>query len=166
MREFKRIKDPIYGYIQIPVTYMTDIVDTSAFQRLRRILQTSYSPLYSSAVHNRFVHSMGVYYLGELASEQLLREIDNKFSLSNVIEADEDTILVFNCDTMMFKQEDLYRREAILSDKLNHKCILLNGYIKLDKAIALDHAKGKDYTTVTYYNDEGNLVKEETTQYK
>lgn len=79
MREFKRIKDPIYGYIQIPVTYMTDIVDTSAFQRLRRILQTSYSPLYSSAVHNRFVHSMGVYYLGELASEQLLREIDNKF---------------------------------------------------------------------------------------
>lgn len=79
MREFKRIKDPIYGYIQIPVKYMTDIVDTSAFQRLRRILQTSYSPLYSSAVHNRFVHSMGVYYLGELASEQLLREIDNKF---------------------------------------------------------------------------------------
>ena len=70
MKEFKRIKDPIYGYIQIPVKYMTDIVDTAAFQRLRRILQTSYSPLYSSAVHNRFVHSMGVYYLGELAVKQ------------------------------------------------------------------------------------------------
>lgn len=79
MREFKRLKDPIYGYVQIPVKYMTDIVDTSAFQRLRRILQTSYSPLYSSAVHNRFVHSMGVYYLGELASEQLIREIERKF---------------------------------------------------------------------------------------
>lgn len=82
MKEFKRIKDPIYGYIQIPVKYMTDIVDTAAFQRLRRILQTSYSPLYSSAVHNRFVHSMGVYYLGELAVKQLINEINKKASLS------------------------------------------------------------------------------------
>lgn len=95
-----------------------------------------------------------------------IREIDNNFSLSNIIEADEDTILVFNCDTMMFKQEDLYRREAILSDKLNHKCILLNDYIRLDKAIAVDYAKGRDYTTVTYYDGQGNVITEKTTQYK
>lgn len=97
---------------------------------------------------------------------QEIREIDENLSLSNVIEADEDTILVFNCNTMIFKQEDLDRREAILSDKLKHKCILLNGNITLDKAISADYAKGRDYTTVTYYNDEGNLVKEETIQYK
>lgn len=57
---------------------MTDIVDTASFQRLRRIIQTSYSPLYSSAVHNRFVHSLGVYYLGDLAATQINREIHNK----------------------------------------------------------------------------------------
>ena len=90
MKEFKRIKDPIYGYIQIPVKYMTDIVDTAAFQRLRRILQTSYSPLYSSAVHNRFVHSMGVYYLGELAVKQLINEISKNTSLSFVLSATGD----------------------------------------------------------------------------
>lgn len=95
-----------------------------------------------------------------------IREIDNSFSLSNVIEADEDTVLVFNCDTMIFKQEDLNRYENILSTKFNHKCILLNGRLTLDKAIGTDYAKGRDYTTVTYYNDEGNLIKEETTQYK
>lgn len=78
MKDYKRIKDPIYGYIQIPVGYMTDIVDTAPFQRLRRIIQTSYSPLYSSAVHNRFVHSMGVYYLGELAAQQLISEAKTK----------------------------------------------------------------------------------------
>lgn len=78
MKEYKRIKDPIYGYIQIPARYMTEIVDTANFQRLRRIIQTSYSPLYSSAVHNRFVHSMGVYYLGDLTAQQLGREINNK----------------------------------------------------------------------------------------
>ena len=34
MKDYKRVKDPIYGYIKIPVTYMTNIVDTSVFQRL------------------------------------------------------------------------------------------------------------------------------------
>lgn len=75
MKEYKRLKDPIYGYIQIPMTYMTGIVDSATFQRLRRIIQTSYSPLYSSAVHNRFVHSLGVYHLGTIAAETLCREI-------------------------------------------------------------------------------------------
>lgn len=78
MKEYKRIKDPIYGYIKIPVRYMTEIVDTSTFQRLRRIIQTSYSPLYSSAVHNRFVHSLGVFYLGDLTIKQLTKEISIK----------------------------------------------------------------------------------------
>lgn len=67
---------------------MNGIIDTAAFQRLRRIIQTSYSPLYSSAVHNRFVHSMGVYHLGEIASIQITREIKRKFQ----IEFDVDRI--------------------------------------------------------------------------
>lgn len=78
MSEVKRLKDPIYGYIDIPTKYMTNIIDTSVFQRLRRIIQTSYSPLYSSAVHNRFVHSIGVYHLGEVAFQNLEKEIINK----------------------------------------------------------------------------------------
>lgn len=81
MKACKRIKDPIYGYIKIPVIYMTNIVDTAVFQRLRRVIQTSYSPLYSSAVHNRFVHSMGVFYLGELTVNQLIKEIEQKVDL-------------------------------------------------------------------------------------
>lgn len=35
---------------------------------LIEILQTSYSPLYSSAIHNRFVHSIGVFHLGSIAA--------------------------------------------------------------------------------------------------
>lgn len=73
--EFKRLKDPIYGYITIPEEYVNTIIDTAPFQRLRRVTQTSYSPLYPSAMHNRFVHSLGVYHLGSLASEQIKAEI-------------------------------------------------------------------------------------------
>ncbi len=86
MRECKRLKDPIYGYINIPKVYMNGIIDTASFQRLRRIIQTSYSPLYSSAVHNRFVHSMGVFHLGEIACRQLISEINRKCSFDFDVE--------------------------------------------------------------------------------
>lgn len=86
MKEYKRLKDPIYGYINIPTQYMNRIIDTACFQRLRRIIQTSYSPLYSSAVHNRFVHSLGVFHLGEIASTQIINEINKKFQFEFDIE--------------------------------------------------------------------------------
>lgn len=86
MKDYKRVKDPIYGYIKIPVHYMTNIVDTAIFQRLRRVIQTSYSPLYSSAVHNRFVHSMGVFYLGDLTVTQLVKEVKKKINPSMDLE--------------------------------------------------------------------------------
>ena len=94
-----------------------------------------------------------------------IREIDNKFGLSNVIEADEDTTLIFNCDCL-YKKDHLEEMQRYLTNELKHKCIILSNGLTLDKAIGIDYAKGRDYTTVTYYNDEGNLVKEETTQYK
>lgn len=75
MTDTKQIKDPIYGYIEIPKEYMDNIIDTPNFQRLRRVIQTSYTPLYSSAVHNRFVHSLGVYYLGQKAAKTLKKEL-------------------------------------------------------------------------------------------
>ena len=56
---------------------------------------------------------------------QEIREINNNFSLTNVIEADENTILVFKYDNVLIKQEDLNRHEAMLSEKLGYKCILL-----------------------------------------
>ena len=76
MTKSKRFKDPIYGYVEIDETIITNIVDTAGFQRLRNIIQTSYSPLYSSAVHNRFVHSLGVYHLGCIVSESIARNKD------------------------------------------------------------------------------------------
>ena len=63
----KQFKDPIYGYVDIASDIASGIVDTANFQRLRNIRQTSYAPLFPASVHNRFIHSMGVYHLGKLA---------------------------------------------------------------------------------------------------
>lgn len=76
--DVKQWKDPIYGYIDIPIKYVRDIIDTAAFQRLRRITQTSYSPLYASSIHNRFIHSLGVFHLGEIAVNNYIRRITIK----------------------------------------------------------------------------------------
>lgn len=62
----KQIKDPIYGYVDID-DFCLPLIDTAEFQRLRNIVQTGYQSLYPSALHNRFVHSIGVYHLGKKA---------------------------------------------------------------------------------------------------
>ena len=69
----KRYKDPVYGYIDLEPNLFEQFIDTAEFQRLRFIRQTGYMPVYSSATHNRFIHSIGVYYLGKLAFDALQR---------------------------------------------------------------------------------------------
>lgn len=73
----KSLKDPIYGYIRIDEEIMHGVVDTATFQRLRNIVQTSYAPLYSAAVHNRFIHSLGVYHLGQIAYYAVEESVQN-----------------------------------------------------------------------------------------
>lgn len=63
----KKFKDPLYDYIQIDNTIVSRIIDTPSFQRLKDIRQTSYTPLFPAAYHNRYVHSLGVYHLGCMA---------------------------------------------------------------------------------------------------
>lgn len=62
----KQIRDPLYDYITLDDPFV-QLVNTPEFQRLRNIRQTSYEALYPSALHNRFVHSLGVFHLGQKA---------------------------------------------------------------------------------------------------
>lgn len=61
----KHIKDPIHGYIDVPDQELS-IINSSEFQRLRRIKQLGLSStVYPSACHTRFSHSLGVMHLAE-----------------------------------------------------------------------------------------------------
>lgn len=96
---------------------------------------------------------------------QDIKDLDGNLNLSNVIEANKDTILIFNLKCL-YTDKAIKDLETYLTNKLNHKCIVLQEGLSLDKVIGIDCAEGKDYTTVTYYNENGNPIKEETTQYK
>lgn len=76
----KLIKDPVHGYIKLKDSYIKNIVDSSEFQRLRNIRQTSYDSLYPGSSHNRFIHSLGVYYLGHKAFKALKKNASDLIS--------------------------------------------------------------------------------------
>lgn len=74
------IRDPIWQNIWIEQSALR-LIDTAAFQRLRRIKQLGLAYLvYPGAVHTRFDHALGVYHL----TERALRLLEGSGQLENV----------------------------------------------------------------------------------
>ncbi|MFI5461120.1 MAG: hypothetical protein ACHRXM_37410 [Isosphaerales bacterium] len=58
----KVVVDPVHGAIGLSKVE-TDVVNTAAFQRLRRLKQLGLASLvYPTADHSRFAHSLGVFH--------------------------------------------------------------------------------------------------------
>lgn len=61
-KETKVLRDPIHGYIHVYDQVIWDCINSSEFQRLRRIHQLGgVYQIYHTAEHSRFSHSLGVY---------------------------------------------------------------------------------------------------------
>lgn len=73
--------DVVHGYIRVPDVFCEKFIDTENFQRLRRIEQISSRSLFPCARHDRFVHSLGVYYIGEKIISTI--ESDSSWQLVN-----------------------------------------------------------------------------------
>jgi HD superfamily phosphohydrolase len=63
----QRIRDPLHNLIEFPDDHfhhvMWQVIQTSQFQRLRRIKQLGFSDIvYPGATHSRFGHSLGVFH--------------------------------------------------------------------------------------------------------
>jgi len=65
------IKDPVHGYIGI-TSVEKCIINTRAFQRLRRILQLPTSVyVYPGATHSRFIHNIGAMHIAGVFGENI-----------------------------------------------------------------------------------------------
>lgn len=144
MTKNKRFKDPIYGYIDIDESIISNIVDTSGFQRLRNVIQTSYSPLYSSAVHNRFVHSLGVYHLGCIVSKSIgnsKNEYAEIEQIERILEIFEIACLLHDLGHAPFSHTgEAYYLEKGKRDILHNEIVELTADVDLDEEI-----KSKNY---------------------
>lgn len=69
--EIKQFKDPVYGYIPVSRAYAKNLIDTRLMQRIKGVAQTGLRPVFSSATHDRFSHSLGVYKFGMEMYESL-----------------------------------------------------------------------------------------------
>ena len=78
--EYKVIKDNVHGYIKVPIDFVEQFIDTDIFQRLRGIEQTGMRILYPAARHDRFVHSLGTYFLGYKAASNFKTNVKSRFS--------------------------------------------------------------------------------------
>lgn len=82
-RDNKKVfRDPIYGYINVEYDFISDLIDSEEFQRLRRIRQLSgVSMVFHGAEHSRFSHSIGVYGLAYkvLQEQQEIRNYLNEY---------------------------------------------------------------------------------------
>lgn len=95
----KKIRDPIYDYIEIEDEFL-NIIDSVYFQRLRNIIQTSYTTVYPSALHNRFTHSLGVFWLGKLAFDSLIKNsrcIVDRLTKNEIIETKKTFVMACLC---------------------------------------------------------------------
>ncbi len=72
-----RIKDVIHGEINIEEPLIKDLVQTSEFQRLRKIKQLGVTNInFPGAEHTRYTHSLGVYNV----CKEILNKLDSAFT--------------------------------------------------------------------------------------
>ena len=86
MKFIGEITDPVHRYIGFSAVER-DLIDTSVFQRLRRIRQLAGAHLvYPSAQHSRFEHSLGTMHVAGYAGESLLRKgfIENEDNIQQL----------------------------------------------------------------------------------
>jgi len=108
LQNTKSFMDNVHGYIRIPKVFVRHIIDTPDFQRLRNIDQTGMKILYPSAKHDRFSHSLGVFHLGTIAADALLKNFQDNSHWK--IRSDR------TCDIFWAKNKVLFLIACLLHD--------------------------------------------------
>ncbi len=71
-KKIKIVNDPVHGFIEMPSGVGFEIVNHPWFQRLRNIKQLGLAHfVYPGAMHTRFQHSLGAYFLAKQALDVL-----------------------------------------------------------------------------------------------
>jgi len=74
MDDIYEIKDPIHNVIRYNIVER-ELINSQPFQRLRRIKQLAFTDLvYPGATHTRFLHSLGVMHLADIAHSLLVEK--------------------------------------------------------------------------------------------
>lgn len=79
---YKIFRDPVHGNICVENWVCENFVDTDVFQRLRFVEQSSMRLLYPGARHDRFIHSLGVFFI----AKKIFSIIKSQFKIAGLTE--------------------------------------------------------------------------------
>ena len=138
MSKYKHILDSVHGNIYIDQFLVKNVIDTPEFQRLRRIEQTSTRALFPSARHDRFIHSLGVYYIGTLMADQLIKVVRESDGLENCSQLVEELAECFKIACLLhdighspFSHTfEKYFGDDPKNDEADGKQVLIDGLLK------------------------------------
>lgn len=96
-----------------------------------------------------------------------IKEIDSNFSVSNIINVKEETILIVTTNKS-YSKHNIDFIEEDLQNRIGVRCVLIPAGTKIEKAINIkrNNKQEIDYTTTTFYDEKGNITKDESTYYK
>lgn len=96
-----------------------------------------------------------------------IKEIDSNFSVSNIINVKEETILIVTTNKS-YSKHNIDFIEEDLQNRIGVRCVLIPEGTKIEKAINIkrNNKQEIDYTTTTFYDEKGNITKDESTYYK
>lgn len=81
IKDYSKIRDPIYGFIELPDKFKP-IIDHKLFQRLRRIGQLPIEEMvYPSSKHSRFEHSLGTMYLAMMYAISIIENYSGQLKI-------------------------------------------------------------------------------------
>jgi HD superfamily phosphohydrolase len=158
----KVFRDPVHGYINVPLEYCTSFIDDLVFQRLRHIEQTSIRALYPAARHDRFIHSLGVMYLGSKAFSYLKKNTINSGDFSDLSEdkwniweqSFKVACLLHDCGHAPFSHtfEKYYETHNSLAEEIAAKCEASDEASQVDRAAP--HEKMSALLVLTHFKVE------------
>ncbi|MFC6335144.1 HD domain-containing protein [Paenibacillus septentrionalis] len=94
LREEKVFKDPVHSYIYVQDELIWNLINSSEFQRLRRIRQLGTTFLtFHGAEHSRFSHSLGVY--------EITRRIISQFERNHYPDWPKEERMVALCAALL-----------------------------------------------------------------
>lgn len=147
----KIFRDNVHGYISMPSSLVSFLVDTPEFQRLRSIEQTSMRPLFPAAHHDRFIHSLGAYDLGLKAFDCMVRNANANDDLGHL----GDGKASFNLDKYLERRRLLFSIACLLHDcghapfshTFENYYVLArgDGSVRLDDELVREYAGDPDF---------------------
>jgi HD superfamily phosphohydrolase len=153
----KVFRDPLYGYVRVNDEIIDELINTSEFQRLRRIKQLcGVSMVFHMADHTRFSHSLGAY---ELAREVLekVKDVDNELT--------DYEKTVFLCSALLHDiGHGPYSHSFEKIFKINHEIMTINiilGDTSINKALKKYDARlPKDIASVINHEHKFPLIEQ------